>query len=183
MLQASISQNRSWDGLGRRRFPPESTSNGSRVMRPPCLILVPFYSLQLFGRENQLNSFFESVCSHLAEDGILIFDVMNPNLSEIVSGRRSGGQYPDPDTGELITAEWTITYDDAQQMSDMTCYFSTSQRPRFTTDHVEMRCFFPEELNLIVRSAGFRMIEKLGGFDGRAFSRGCRDQIVIASPS
>lgn len=147
------------------------------------LILVPYYSLQMFGREHQVKSFFASVRAHLQEDGVLIFDVRNPVLSEIVSGRRAGGEFTDPQTGEVITADWTMTYDDALQLSDMTCYFSTAQRPSFATDRIEMRWFYPEELNLIVRTAGFTIREKLGAFDGRPFSRGCSDQIIIATLS
>jgi SAM-dependent methyltransferase len=147
------------------------------------LILAPANALQLLGVGNPLDSFFESVLSHLEDAGILILDVMNPSLSEIVAGRKSGGQYQDPNTGELITVEWLIRYDDAQQVAHRTCYFSSAQRPNFATDQLDMRYYYPEELNLLVRSAGFRIIEKLGGFDGRPFSHGCRQQIVIAAPS
>lgn len=147
------------------------------------LILVPYYSLQLFGREHQLKSFFESVRGHLQQDGVLIFDVRNPDLNEIISGRRTGGQFTDPQTGEAVTAEWTLTYDDALQSSDMTCYFSTPRRPRFATDRLEMRWFYPQELDLLVRNAGFTIKEKLGGFDGQPFARGSADQLVIATLS
>lgn len=145
------------------------------------LILVPYYSLQMFGREHQVNAFFASVRAHLQEDGVLIFDVRNPDLREIVSGRRSGGQFTDPNTGELVTAEWIMSYDDALQVTDRTCYFSTPTRPSFATDRIELRWFYPQELDLIVRSAGFRIERKLGGYDGQPFARGSSDQIVVAT--
>lgn len=161
----------------------EGDATSFRLGRRFRLILVPFYSLQMFGRAHQVESFFESVRAHLQEDGMLIFDVRNPDLNEIVSGRRAGGQFTDPKTGEIVTTEWIMTYDDAQQVSLRTCYFSTPQRPRFATDRFELRWFYPQELDLIVRTAGFTIKEKLGGFDGRPFGPGCPDQIVMATVS
>lgn len=150
------------------------------------LIIVPFNSLQLLGREERVGSFFKSVCAHLKEGGTLIFDVHNPSLGALApesATRTPGGEYWDPQTGELITIEWSSAYDDSEQVDHMTWYFSTPQRMEFATDHLVMRYYYPQELNLIVRTAGFNIIEKLGEFDGRPFGRGCPKQIVIARHS
>jgi len=150
------------------------------------LILAPFNSLQLLHHEGQINSFLRTARAHLQEDGVLIFDVLNPNLDELapkLANRVSGGEYRDPHTDELVTVEWGSDYDDSNQLNHATCYLSTSSRPNFATDHLTMRCYYPEELNLILRAAGFSVAEKLGEFDGRPFSRGCASQIVSARPA
>ena len=146
------------------------------------LVLLPFGALQLFVLEAQVRSLFECIRTHLQHSGLLILDV--PHVTQhAVDGRQPGGQYRDPESGELVTVEWDIVYDEARQVTHQTCYFSTADHTNFATDHLEMRWYFPEALDLLVRRSGFRIVEKLGHFDGRPFSRDCPLQIIIATPA
>jgi hypothetical protein len=42
-----------------------------------------------------------------------------------------------------------------------------------------MRCFFPQELELLCRHGGWTVVEKFGSYDGRPFAGGSPKQIVV----
>ena len=44
-----------------------------------------------------------------------------------------------------------------------------------------LRSFFPQELNLLVRSQGFKMVEKFGNFERKAFGSGDPKQVVVCT--
>ena len=44
-----------------------------------------------------------------------------------------------------------------------------------------MRCFFPQELDLLVRSLGFRVEAKFGDFERKPFASGDMKQVVVCS--
>jgi hypothetical protein len=42
-----------------------------------------------------------------------------------------------------------------------------------------LRSFFPQELDLLVRSQGFEAVEKFGNFERKAFGSGDPKQVVV----
>jgi SAM-dependent methyltransferase len=150
------------------------------------LITTPFNSVQLFGSVQKLSSYFQCVRDHLTLDGMLVFDVYNPNpnyLASVLKARRSAGSYVHPETGETVTVEWDNVYDDAAQVNCVTFYYSTERKGEFAKDYLESRCFYPLELDYLVESHGFKIVQKLGDFSGKRFSNGDPKQIVVCKAS
>ncbi len=150
-----------------------------------ALILMAFNSLQHLHDPASLAALFANVRGHLAPGGRFIFEVFNPSLAILnrdYSRRYADRQYEDPDGRGTITLEQTAVYDDAAQVNHITWYFSLPGERDFRVTQLDVRCFFPQELDLLVRAHGFAIERKLGNCEGKRFGSGDMRQIVIAKP-
>jgi SAM-dependent methyltransferase len=151
-----------------------------------ALIFMAFNSMQHMHDHASLAALFASVRKHLGEGGRFIVDVFNPRmgfLARMPEERWPEREYEDPDGNGTIVLEHSMRYDDAVQVSHITWYFSRRTangfEPDFREEKLDLRCFFPQELDLLVRSQGFEIVEKLGGFDRKPFESGKPKQVMI----
>jgi hypothetical protein len=108
--------------------------------------------------------------------------VFNPSiaiLSRDYAQRLLERRYEDPDGRGTITVEQTAVYDDAAQVNRITWYFSLPEAPDFRVENLALRCFFPQELDLLVRAHGFAVEHKFGDFERRPFVGGGLKQVVV----
>jgi SAM-dependent methyltransferase len=151
-----------------------------------ALIFMGFNSMQHLHDHVSLASLFFNVRQHLATGGRFVFDVFNPKLSLLArqpDERKHERDYQDPDRKGTIALEHTVHYDDASQVAHIQCYFTrhgaNGEERDFRQEELNMRCFFPQELDLLVRSQGFAILEKFGNFERKPFASGEPKQIVI----
>jgi SAM-dependent methyltransferase len=151
-----------------------------------ALILMGFNSMQHMHDHASLAALFGRVRAHLAPRGRFVFDVFNPKIAILARSpeeRRPEREYPDPEGKGTLVLEQTIHYDDASQVSRIKWYFSrrseNGDERDFGVEDLHMRCFFPQELDLIVRSQGFEMVEKYGNFERKQFGSGDPKQVVV----
>jgi SAM-dependent methyltransferase len=147
-----------------------------------ALIFMAFNSMQHLHDRESLAALFTNVRGHLAPGGRFIFEVFNPSLAILnrEPGRRYvERQYEDPDGRGTITLELSAVYDDAAQVNRMTWYFSLPGERDFRVERLDVRCFFPQELDLLVRTNGFEIEQKFGNFERKAFAGGDMKQIVV----
>jgi len=150
-----------------------------------ALIFMAFHSMQHLHDQASLTAFFERVRAHLAPGGRFIFDVFNPSiaiLSREPKQRYVDRIFEDPEDRGTVTLETTAVYDDAAQVANITLYFSLPGAKDFRVEPLNLRCFFPQELDLIVRTNGFDIENKYGNFERKAFGGGDPKQIVICRP-
>jgi len=149
-----------------------------------ALIFMPFHSMQHLHDQASLAALFRSVRRHLAEGGRFIFDVFNPSIAILnrdPARRNVERQYEDPDGRGTVTVEQTAVYDDAAQVNRITLYFSLPNEKEFRVEQLHMRCFFPQELDLLVRGNGFEIEAKFGDFQGTPFASGSMKQVVVCT--
>jgi SAM-dependent methyltransferase len=149
------------------------------------LIFMAFNSMQHLHDHASLAALFERVRDHLKPGGRFIFDVFNPSLAILTrdpSARHFDRTYEDPAGRGMITLEMTAVYDDAAQVNRMRWFFSLPGKKDFAIDPLDVRCFFPQELDLLVRANGFSVDEKLGNFERKPFASGDMKQIVVCRP-
>jgi SAM-dependent methyltransferase len=147
-----------------------------------ALIFMAFNSLQHLHDGASLEALFANIRKHLAPGGRFIFDVFNPSIAILARdpGQRTvERQYEDPEGRGTITLEQTAVYDDAAQVNRITWYFSRAGDRDFRTEPLHMRCFFPQELDLLVRHHGFEIQQKYGNFERKPFASGDEKQIVV----
>jgi hypothetical protein len=72
-----------------------------------------------------------------------------------------------------------MNYDDATQVNRVMWYFSREDEPDFRVEELPMRCFFPQELDLLVRRGGFVIEQKFGNFERKEFASGDMKQVVV----
>jgi SAM-dependent methyltransferase len=150
-----------------------------------ALILMPFNILQFFHEAESLRQVFGCVKRHLLPGGRLIFDVFNPQvafLAEDPQRRYERARYDDPEGSGEVVIEETHEYIAARQIVRSTRYYHVGSERNKWTGTLELRCFFPCELDLLLEHHGFHREEKLGNFDGSPFSDAAPKQIVICSP-
>ncbi len=157
-----------------------------------ALIFMAFNSMQHVHDSASLQALFGNVKKHLADGGRFILDVFNPSIA--ILNRDPGKrfrerEYDDPDGKGTIILEQMSAYDDAAQVNRIQWYFSRVPQDGdhgpgekdFRVEDLHMQCFFPEELNLLVRCHGFAMEAKYGNFERKPFASGDPKQVVVCT--
>jgi SAM-dependent methyltransferase len=160
----------------------EGNCRGFALGRKFALIFMAFNSMQHLHDFASLTELFRNVRNHLAPGGRFVFDVFNPNVAILArdgTKRTREREYEDPDGKGTVTLEQTMAYDDGSQVNRIRWYFSRGEEKDFRVEDLHMRCFFPEELNLLVRSQGFEIEEKFGNFERKPFASGDVKQVVV----
>jgi SAM-dependent methyltransferase len=151
-----------------------------------ALIFMAFNSMQHLHDYQSLAALFRNVRKHLAEDGRFIFDVFNPKveiLARANGDRRLEREYQDPDGAGTMAFEYSGMYDDASQVSHIQCYFvrrgANGEEVDVRVEQLHLRSFFPQELDLLLRSQGFEVVDKFGNFERKPFASGDPKQVVV----
>ncbi len=157
------------------------------LQRKFALILMGFNSMQHIHDHDSLVAMFACIRQHLAAGGRFVFDVFNPKLSLLArrpDERKHERDYEDPDCKGMISFAHAVRYDDASQVAHIQCYFTrctNGEERDFRMEELKMRCFFPQELDLLVRSQGFEVIEKFGNFERKSFASGDAKQVTVCT--
>jgi len=152
-----------------------------RLNRRFRLIFIAFNSMQHLHDRVSLEKFFAGVKRHLAPGGRFIFDVFNPDPRYLVRDTEEllpVGHYKDPRTGAYILVNERYSYDRASQTSRITWFYRTGRRLT-AARRLNMRCFYPAELDALLHYNGLRIIEKYGNFSRRPFASGLQKQILV----
>jgi hypothetical protein len=77
--------------------------------------------------------------------------------------------------------EYTHRYDAAQQVNYVTTYTREPDSPDERIGHLTMRMYFPQELEAVLRYAGFSIQHKFGGYQKEAFASDSKKQLIVAN--
>jgi SAM-dependent methyltransferase len=133
-----------------------------------ALIIMPFNTLQFFRDTAALGQLFHCVKGHLGNNSRFVFDVFNPQVSFLAadpSARYERARYPDPHGGGEVVLEETREYIAERQIVRSTRYYHVGDKRDVSVSSLELRCFFPCELDLMLEYFGFRLEAKYGDFD------------------
>ncbi len=148
------------------------------------LIFFPYHSIQHLHEKESLEALFKCVKKHLDKGGVFIVNAFNPSLKLLTrdtSRRYPVARYLDPSgSGEVIIEENNV-YDDERQLNKITWYSTIGPRRIQRTDELVLRCFFPQEFDALLQYNGFKIVKKLGSFDGKTFAAGDMEQIVLCT--
>jgi SAM-dependent methyltransferase len=115
---------------------------------------------------------------HLAPSGRLVFDISKWDLSRLV--RDPAIRYPVLKVGE-VEIEEASSYDAAAQIRHIKWYLSAPGSPDSRVIEYSLRVVFPQELLLLLDSAGFRLEERYGEFTRVAFESSSPRQVCVCS--
>jgi len=143
------------------------------------LIFVARNSLLHLSEHDEFAAFFSSVRRHLEPDGILAFDIFNPDLQLL--SRPSGERFhvmrkTSPLYGE-VTVESTNDYDRRSQVNRATWFISTAARRDAWIIPLHLRSIFPQELLALLAANGVHLICRDGDFAGSRFTSGSATQV------
>lgn len=148
------------------------------------VIFVAYNSVHHIQTSEKFESFLASVKKHLNSNGRLYFDIFNPSLAMLTRAsdqRYEMDDYIDPVSGDHVFVTENNKYDPATQINHVTYYYSKEGHPDFHIHPLDMRCYFPQEIDTYLRLGGFKIINKYGGFDKSAFSGTSMKQIFEVS--
>lgn len=148
-----------------------------------ALVYLPFNSLQNTYSIDDVLRVFDRVREHLAPGGTFVFDVFNPDLALMIARdgepiERYGGVLDD---GREVRIAEQCRYDAAGQVNRVTWHYRVGDE-RFTA-RLDMRCFFPLELDALVRLAGWEVLERFGDFEEAPFTSASPKQILVCRPA
>jgi SAM-dependent methyltransferase len=146
-------------------------------------ILIPGNSLLHLESSEDLLACLGTVRRHLATGGRLIFDVSKWDLALLA--RDPSLRYPvmrvmHPALGEIAIDE-SARYDSAAQVREIAWFLSTGSAPHFRTIEYRLRVIFPQELLLLLETAGFRLEARYGEFTRIPFDSASPRQVCVCS--
>ncbi|WP_298511302.1 bifunctional 2-polyprenyl-6-hydroxyphenol methylase/3-demethylubiquinol 3-O-methyltransferase UbiG [uncultured Kordia sp.] len=144
------------------------------------LIFIPFNSIHHLYTNDDLFQTLKAVKKHLKKDGLFIFDCFNPNIEFIVEGGKELKkitQYTTDDQREVLIKE-IMQYEANTQINRIEWhYFINGEFD--SIQNLDMRMFFPQELDAYLQWSGFHILEKFGSFDEGPFTNTSDKQIFI----
>ena len=146
------------------------------------LIFIPFNTIAHLHDHKSIESCFSCVKNHLSDKGRFIIDIFNPRLETLIrdpSKRYPVAEYPDPDgRGKVVITENNI-YDNDTQINRVKWYYRIGERTEETIEELNMRIFFPQELNLLLHYNGFTIESKFGNYNETPFDSSSPKQLVV----
>ena len=154
-----------------------------RLGRVFAMVFIPFNSLQSVESVDDVVAVFDTVRAHLAPGGRFVFDVFNPDFRYLLE--RSEGWHPVRTymggDGVEVTVTERCRYDAARQVNEVTWRIVRGGEER--VEHLDMRCFYPHEIDALLRLGGYRCLARYGDFDGSAFVADSPKQIFVCEPA
>jgi SAM-dependent methyltransferase len=146
------------------------------------LIFMAYNSLHHIHTRESAEALFACVKKHLTAKGKFIIDVFNPSLAHLT--RNPDNRYPvckyeNPDGKGNIIIDENNVYDDATQINKIKWHFFIGESREKVVKELNMRCFFPQELDLLLHYNGFKIVQKHGDFAKGPFTSGSKKQVVI----
>ncbi|MFH1620067.1 MAG: class I SAM-dependent methyltransferase [bacterium] len=148
------------------------------------LIFIPYNSMQHIHDWRAIENLFRCVRRHLAPGGRFIFDVFNPHPAYFVRDPEEPlpvGCYPDPYDGKELSVMETNVYDRATQVNRIVWHYWKGGR-LVRSRRLNMRCFYPQELESLLSFGGWRILARYGDFNRKPFQSKSMKQIFILAP-
>jgi SAM-dependent methyltransferase len=137
----------------------------------------------LFSRAD-IEGCLDCVRQHLTASGIFVIEVFNPAPGIFVRPaelRFPVAEYEDVRTGRRMAVSKTARYDSATQIIHEMWYFRDEVSGEEHAVPLDMRMFFPAEIDALLHYNGFRIEAKFGDHEKVPFCDSSRKQIIVAS--
>ena len=143
------------------------------------MIFIPYNSIQNTYTIEDISNIFSSVAKYLKDDGIFVFDIFNPSIELLVD---SGDEFKEftrfkLDNGEEVIVTEKSKYDSATQTQRVIWRHTIGGK--VFDQKLDMRCFYPQEMDLHILYNNFKIIAKFGDFDSNKFNSESMKQIYI----
>ena len=144
------------------------------------LIFIPFNSIHHLYKNEDLFKVFNVVKNHLKDGGLFLFDCFNPNIQYIVEGGKEQKEIAayTTDDGREVLIKQTMRYENKTQINRIEWHYFINGKFN-SIQNLDMRMFFPQELDSYLEWNGFHIIHKYGGFEEEAFDDNSAKQIFI----
>ena len=144
------------------------------------LIFIPFNSIHHLYRNEDLFNALGCVRNHLKAGGLFLLDCFNPNIQYIVESEKVQAVIAEYTTndGRRVLIKQSMHYESASQINRIKWQYFIDDKFH-SVQNMDMRLFFPQELNSYLKQIGFNIIHKFGDFTGGDFDDSSEKQIYI----
>ncbi len=144
------------------------------------LIFIPFNSIHHLYKNEDLFEALKSVKSHLKENGLFLLDCYNPNIQYIVDGEKELKEIAEyiADDGRKVLIKQTMQYENKTQVNRIEWHYFINGKFD-SIQELDMRMFFPQELDAYLKSNGFTILHKFGSFEEETFNNSSEKQIFV----
>ena len=144
------------------------------------LVFIPFNSIHHLYKNEDLFRAFNVVKNHLKEGGLFLLDCFNPNIQYIVEGEKEPKEiaaYTTED-GRKVLIKQTMRYESKTQINRIEWHYFINGEFN-SIQNLDMRMFFPQELDSYLEWSGFDIIHKYGGFEEEVFNDNSGKQVFV----
>ena len=145
------------------------------------LIIFPNNAIAHLLSVEDLRACLSCVRSHLLDRGTFIIDFFNPSLRLLC--REPNVRYPLTEyvdgSGERVAISETVQYDSATQISHILWHLLRDNVE--TVRSLDMRMYFPQELEALLFHNGFAVVEKFGDFQRAPFTSESTKQVLVCA--
>ncbi len=144
------------------------------------LIFIPFNSIHHLYKNQDLFDALKVVKKHLKKDGLFILDCYNPNIHYIIEAEKGKNKIAEYKTidGRKVMIEQTMKYESKSQINRIEWHYFINN-VFHSVQNLDMRMFFPQELDTYLKWSGFAIINKFGNFDEDVFEDNSEKQIFV----
>ena len=144
------------------------------------LIFIPFNSIHHLYKNEDLFKVFNVVRNHLKDGGLFLLDCFNPNIQYIVEGEKEQKEIAayTTDDGREVLIKQKMRYENKTQINRIEWHYYINGKFN-SIQNLDMRMFFPQELDSYLKWNGFNIIHKYGGFGEEAFNDNSEKQVFV----
>ncbi len=144
------------------------------------LIFIPFNSIHHLYKNEDLLMAFNAVKKHLKNGGLFLLDCYNPNIHYIVGNENELKQIAEYKTsdGRKVLIKQAMRYENSTQINRIEwLYFINGEFN--SIQNLDMRMYFPQELDSYLKFIGFNIVKKFGSFEEEAFNDKSEKQVFV----
>lgn len=144
------------------------------------LIFIPFNSIHLLYKNEDLFKAFNVVKNHLKEGGTFLLDCFNPSIQYIVKGEKEQKEIAEYTTkdGREVLIKQVMRYESKTQINRIEWHYFING-VFDSIQNLDLRLFFPQELDSYLEWNGFNIIHKFGCFEEEVFNDNSEKQIFV----
>lgn len=153
-----------------------------RLGRTFPLVICPYNAFNHLLDLESIRRCLASVAAHMDERSRFLVATFQPSpsfLGDRSRRERRIGAYVEPDGGRRVVMTERNDYDAARQINRIRWRYETEGQPEVPVDRLEMRIFFPQELDALLELSGFAIEEKWGSYERAPFTSTSSQQLVL----
>jgi SAM-dependent methyltransferase len=146
------------------------------------LILLPANALCHLLDLSDFEAWMSGVRRHLAPDGRLAVSVFVPKAELLIDQpgvRFPFAEYDDPDGRGRVVVTQDYVYEPGTQIKRVTTHHAIPGRDAELEGELDMRMYYPQELDALLKYNGFLIESKYGSFDRAPFGAHSEEQIIV----
>lgn len=146
------------------------------------LIFIPFNSIHHLYQNEDIFQAFSVVKNHLKKNGLFLLDCYNPNIQYIVDEEKEQKEIAEYVTKDerKVSIKQKMRYESKTQINRIEWHYYINDKFD-SIQNLDMRLYFPQELDSYLERTGFTIIHKFGNFKEERFNNSSEKQIFVCN--